>query len=227
MNKNLIDYLSKFITEKRFETFLKVINERTDYISIVLEDIYQAQNASAVLRSCDCFGIQNVHIIENENEYNINPTVALGSSQWLNLHRYNSKEQNTIDTINSLKKQGYRIIATTPHTDNVNLEEFDIEKGKFALMFGSEQPGLSDIAMEHADEFLKIPMYGFTESFNISVSAAIILNTLTDRLREKNNLNWLLSEDEKEDVLLNWYKNSINNSEGIIRTYISNNKSNL
>lgn len=215
MNKNLIQYLSKFITEKRFETFQKVIKDRTDYITVVLEDIYQAQNASAVLRSCDCFGIQNVYVIENENEYNINPTVALGSSQWLNLNRYNSKEQNTVDAVNELKNKGYRIVATTPHTNDINLEDFDIEKGKFALMFGSEKPGLSEIAMKHADEFLKIPMYGFTESFNISVSAAICLHHLSHSMRN-SEINWQLSEIEQEEIMIDWLKKTIKKSKLLI-----------
>ena len=218
MNKKLIQYLSKFMTEKRYETFQKVINERTDYITVVLENIYQAQNASAVLRSCDCFGIQNVHIIENDNEYNINPTVALGSSQWLNLHRYNKEEHNTVEAIKTLKSQGYRIIATTPHTDDVNLEDFDISKGKFALMFGSEQPGLTDIAMEHADEFMKIPMYGFTESFNISVSAAISIHHLSHSLRN-TEIGWRLPETEQDEIMLDWLKKSIKKSKLLVEQF--------
>ncbi len=220
MTKELIQYLSTFVTEDRFSLFNKIIKERTRYMTVVLEDIFQPHNASAVLRSCDCFGVQDVHIIENENEYNINPDVALGSSKWLNLYKYNEAENNTLNTINTLKKKGYRIIATTPHTDDVNLEDFDISKGKFALMFGSEQPGLSDIAMKNADEFLKIPMYGFTESFNISVSAAIVLHHLSLKLRQ-SDIKFILPEDEQNTIILEWLKQSIKKSDLIIEKFLT------
>ncbi len=223
MNTELIQYLSRFITEERFTLFNKIIKDRTKYMTVVLEDIYQPHNASAVLRSCDCFGVQDVHIIENENEYSVNPDVALGSSKWLNLYKYNESENNTLSTIHTLKEKGYRIIATTPHTDDVNLENFDISKGKFALMFGSERPGLSDIAMNNADEFLKIPMYGFTESFNISVSAAIILHHLSLKLRH-SDLNFRLTENEQNIIISEWLKRSIKDSENIIKKYLQTHK---
>ncbi len=223
MNIELIQYLSRFITKERFSLFNKNIQDRTKYMTVVLEDIYQPHNASAVLRSCDCFGVQDVHIIENENEYSVNPDVALGSSKWLNLYKYNEFENNTLSTIHTLKEKGYRIIATTPHTNDVNLENFDVSKGKFALMFGSERPGLSDIAMNNADEFLKIPMYGFTESFNISVSAAIVLHHLSLKLRQ-SDINFKLTNIEQEEITLEWLKRSIKDSESIINKYLQTHK---
>ena len=141
-DKGLIEYLSSVITEERYVQIQKVLQNRTRYLTVVLEDIYQSQNASAVLRTCDCFGIQDVHIIENKNEYNINPDVVQGASKWLSLSYYNERENNTLDAINKLKADGYRIVATTPHTNDVNLEEFDINSGKIALVFGTELTGI-------------------------------------------------------------------------------------
>jgi tRNA (guanosine-2'-O-)-methyltransferase len=214
----LIEFLKELITEDRFNTFNKALSERTRYITVVLEDLFQSHNASAVLRSCDCFGIQDVHMIENKFTYNVNPDVSLGSTQWLSLYRYNQNECNTLNTIKTLKDKGYRIVATTPHTNDIMLEDLDLEKGKVALMFGSELPGLSDIAMKNADEFVKINMFGFTESFNISVSAAICLFELTKKLRQLK-INWHLSDDEKNELLLNWLKISIKDSKNIIKLY--------
>jgi len=214
MIKKRIDFFKEFLTDQRWDVFNKVIDERTRYMSVVLEDIYQSQNASAVLRTCDCFGVQDVHVIENVNQFKINPDVVLGSTKWLNLYNYNSFENNTLSTIQTLKSNGYRIVATTPHNNDVELDNFDLEKGKFALFFGSELPGLSNIVMENADEFLKIPMYGFTESFNISVSAAIILHHLTFKLR-KSLIEWKLSEIEKDEILYNWIKTSVKDSDKI------------
>jgi tRNA (guanosine-2'-O-)-methyltransferase len=160
-----------------------------------------------------------VHIIENENIYDINPDVALGSNKWLDLIKYNQKNNNTADAITSLKKKGYRVVATTPHTHDVNLDNFNLEKGKIALLFGTELLGLSEQALDLADEYVKIPMYGFTESFNISVSAAIILHTLSNKLRNSESINWHLTSDEKNEILLQWYKNAVKDSEGIIEKF--------
>jgi tRNA (guanosine-2'-O-)-methyltransferase len=223
MAEILIEYLRQFITDRKWDLFKKIIDQRTRYITVVLEDIYQAQNASAVLRTSDCFGIQDVHIIENTNEFKINPDVELGAAQWLNISNYNSLENNTLATIRHLRNIGYRIIATTPHTNDVELENFDLNKGKIALFFGSEQPGLSEIMMNNADEFLKIPMYGFTESFNISVSASIILHQLVEKLK-KSSINWQLNNEEKNEVILNWLKYSIKESEKIIKEYYRRNR---
>ncbi|MFO7842339.1 MAG: RNA methyltransferase [Bacteroidales bacterium] len=220
MNSDLVNYLEQFITQKRLNLFHQILNQRTRYITVVLEDIYQSQNASAVLRTADCFGIQDVHIIENKNEYQINPDVALGSYKWLNLIKYNNQKSNTLEAISDLKKQGYRIVATTPHTKDVNLEDFDLTRGKTALFFGTELNGLTDTMIDNADEYIKIPMVGFTESFNISVSVAIILHHLTSLLR-KSEIDWQLSDNEKEEILLEWLKKTIKKSSLLIDDFLS------
>lgn len=217
-NKKIIKFLSELVTNERYENFVRVLNLRTNYITVVLEDLFQSHNASAVIRSCDCFGIQDIHFIENKYQFSENPEVAVGASNWLNLYRYNKLENNSLKTIQFLKNKGYRIIATTPHTNNVLLENFDLSKGKFALFFGSELPGLSNIVLDNADEFLKINMFGFTESFNISVSAALCLYELVKNLRN-SNINWQLTEEEKDKILVNWLKYSIKDSENILKCY--------
>ena len=211
-----IEYLRQFVTEHRWNLFQQVIESRTRYITVVLEDIYQPHNASAVLRTCDALGVQDIHIIENRNEYRVNPDVALGAQKWLSLHKYNGKENNTLDAIEHLRSKGYRIVATTPHRNDVELKDFDLTGGKVALFFGSELPGLSEDVLDNADEYLKIQMYGFTESFNISVSAAIILHYLTAKLREAD-LPWRLSDHEKKEVILQWLKNSVRNADALLR----------
>lgn len=208
VNQLLVNFLSQFVTEERLSTFDRVLGNRTRYITVALENIYQPQNASAVIRTCDCFGIQDLHVVENDNEYVLNPDVTIGSDKWINRIHYNSKLDNSLHAIQALKKDGYRIVATTPHTNDVNLHDFDLEKGKVALFFGTELHGVSEVVMERADEFLKIPMYGFTESFNISVSASIILHYLTLKLRN-SNLAWCLTEEEKLLLKLDWLRKTI------------------
>jgi len=212
MEQKLLAYLSEFVTPARLALFEKVLNNRTNYITVVLEDIFQPQNASAVLRSCDCLGIQNVHVIENRNEFTVNKEVSLGASKWLNIHKYNEKENNSLQAVKTLKEQGYRIVATTPHIKEQLLPDFDVQKGKAALVFGSELSGISEIIMNQADEFLKIPMYGFTESFNISVSAALILYEISMRIRQLDGKAWKLSEEEKMEIKLKWVRATIKQS---------------
>jgi tRNA (guanosine-2'-O-)-methyltransferase len=209
MQEKLIEYLSQFVTDRRVRLFDTLLNQRTRYITVVLEDIFQAHNASAVLRSCECFGVQDVHFIENRNEYHISPDVALGADKWLNLFRYNQLAENTLSAIESLKSNGYRIVATTPHKNDGKLEDFNLQKGKVALLFGSELNGLSPLAMKLADEFVKIPMSGFTESLNISVTAALFLHHLTGKLRKDDTIKWPLTREEKLEIKLVWLRNSI------------------
>jgi len=216
-NTLLAEYLSGFVTENRIEKFNKIIDSRTRHVTIALEDIYQPHNASAVLRSCECFGVQDVHIIENENKYEVNPDVALGSSKWLTLNRYNKKEHNTSDCIRKLKKEGYHIVATSSHKNDCTIEQLPLDN-KVALFFGTELHGLSSEVLDHADSYVKIPMYGFTESFNISVSAAICLFSITSRLRN-SAIKWQLSGKEKSDIKLQWLKNSIKDAESIEKEF--------
>jgi tRNA (guanosine-2'-O-)-methyltransferase len=211
--KKLINYLSGFITERRRQLFERVLDYRTRYITVVLEDIYQSQNASAVLRSCECFGIQDIHIIENKNEYKINPDVVMGSNKWLNLNRFHGKKFNTSDAIKNMRDKGYRIVSTTCGEGSVNLEDFDIKKGKFALFFGTELTGLTGEMLDQADEHLKIPMLGFTDSFNISVSAAVILHHLTLKMHG-SSVDWKLGESERDDLMIAWLQKSIKHLRG-------------
>ncbi|MFH1296670.1 MAG: RNA methyltransferase [Bacteroidota bacterium] len=216
----ILTYLLTFISENKQQKFREIIQFRTRHITIVLEDIYQPHNASAVLRSCDCFGVQDVHIIENKNKYEVNPDIALGSAKWLKLIKYNQKENNTTSCLTRLKEQGYQIVATTPHKDDFTPEEFPLEK-KFALLFGTELQGLTSEALHLADNFIRIPMVGFTESLNISVSAAILIHALTGRLYS-SEINWRLSEEEQTDILISWAAAMIKTPDLLIRNFMGN-----
>ena len=206
--KHLIAHLSGFLTEARYEKMRSVLENRTRYLTVVLEDIYQPHNASAVLRSCDGFGIQDVHIIENRNSYKVNPGVELGTSRWLSLTKYNRKGYNSSEAIETLRRRGYRIVATSPHANDTPLEDFDLQRGKTALFFGNELDGLTGKVIAEADEYLRIPMYGFVESFNISVSCAITLQHLIYRLRGMP-FEWKLTEEERDELLLAWIRRSV------------------
>lgn len=217
MNNKLLSYLEGFVSENRKLLFKKILEDRTRHFTVVLEDIYQQHNSSAVIRSCDIFGIQDVHIIENKYHSNVSKHVAKGSQKWLTFHQYNQKMNNTLNCLNDLKNNGYQIIGTTPHNNTLYLHDFDITK-KSAFVFGVEKMGISKIVTDNADGFLKIPMVGFTESLNISVAAAIILENLTHKLR-KSSVNWKLTEKEQRFLYQLWIEKTIKNVDQIKQHY--------
>ena len=209
----LLEHLETYLTENRLQRFHNVIDKRTKFFTVATEDVYQLHNTSAVIRSCDVFGIQEVNIVEETNTKRIDREIAMGAQKWVDLNRYHSVK----DCITDLKQKGYQIVATTPHTDDCELHDFDVTK-KACFFFGRETEGLSPEVLKEADVFMKIPMVGFTESLNISVSAAIILQHVTTKLK-KTDIDWQLTENEKLEKRLDWCKKTIKSYEEIIERY--------
>lgn len=215
--KALTQYLEGFVSERRRGRLNEVLNERTNHLTLVLEDVYQTHNFSAVLRSADIFGIQTTNFIENRNKYKISEDVSMGSTQWLTLNRYQHHENNTRACLTDLKAKGYKLVATSLHKNSISLQDLDLSK-PVALIFGTELTGISSDVEEMADEFVKLPMYGFTESFNISVCAALCMYELSTRLR-KEVPNFELSPIEKEDIYIEWLKASVKKHDLIIKEF--------
>ena len=215
-NQDLLTYLEGFITENRKEGFLRVLKNRTKHFTVAMEDVFQLHNTSAVMRSCEVFGIQELNVIEQKFGKSIDKEIAMGAEKWVDINRFSSIQ----DCVTNLKRKGYQIIATTPHNDSCLLHEFDITKPS-ALFFGTERDGLSEEVMQQADGFLKIPMVGYTESLNISVSAAIIIQDITNRLRQ-SNIDWQLSEEEVLEKRLDWTRKSIKDIEFIEKKFYEN-----
>lgn len=217
--QNTIDYLSGIINEERRERLQQVLGERTRHITVVLEDVYQPQNASAVVRTCECLGIQELHVIENLYEYRLNPAVVQGSSKWIDLIRHNREEQdNSRACIEQLKQRGYRIIAMDPAPGGRTVDQLDISD-KLALCFGSEEPGLSATLLDLADETVKIPIHGFTQSYNLSVSAGISLYTLVTALRN-SAVDWRLGEPDATDLYIKWLAHSTPSGQSLLEKYL-------
>lgn len=209
----LLEYLESHLTENRKLRFKKVLAQRTKHFTVATEDVYQLHNTSAVIRSCDVFGIQEVNIVEEINSKRIDREIAMGAQKWVDLNRYHT----VTSCIKDLKLKGYQIVATTPHAQDCDLMDFDITK-KSCFFFGRETQGLSQQVIDEADCFLKIPMVGFTESLNISVSAAIILQQVTAQLR-KSTLKWQLTEEELIEKRFDWIKKTLKNYDGIVKRY--------
>ncbi|NKI32617.1 TrmH family RNA methyltransferase [Croceivirga thetidis] len=212
---DLLEYLEGFLTTERKARFEKILSERTNFLTVAIEDVFQLHNTSAIVRSCDSFGIQSVHVVEERYQERLDKNIAMGAQKWVDVHRY----QSTSTCVDELKSRGYQVIATSPHEQSVTLDSFEFSS-KTALFFGTEWHGLSQEVLDKADGFLHIPMIGFSESLNVSVSAAIILQTLSKKLRN-SNFDWTLSEDEILRKRLDWAKKSIKNVEGIIERYLA------
>jgi tRNA (guanosine-2'-O-)-methyltransferase len=219
---SLIAHLEQFITANRRERLLNVLRHRTAHVAVVLENVYQAHNASAVIRSCECFGIQHVHFIENRNHMRVSDEVAMGSSRWVDIHRHTAGTSNTADALNTIRNAGYRLVGVTPHENGHIPETLPISQ-KTALVFGTEMAGLSAEAASQCDAFLKIPMYGFTESFNVSVCAALCLYTITNRLRAEM-AGAQLGDNEKKELYLKWLLADIDMSGAIVSRFLEDKK---
>jgi tRNA (guanosine-2'-O-)-methyltransferase len=213
-------YLGSFLTDSRRERIDQVLEERTRYLTIVLEDVYQPHNASAVLRSCECFGIQDVHIVEDRNTYSVNRDVVLGAADWLDLIRHRAREGKGVRACcDELRAAGYRLVAASPGEGSaVALDDVSVET-PLAVLFGTEEEGLSAAAREEVAEHIRIPMFGFTGSFNVSVSAALVLRELTRRIRS-SPVAWRLSEEEKQSLRLKWYRRMVKGSDLLEQRYL-------
>ena len=212
----LYEKTSQFFSDNKRMLFDRLASLRTRHITVVLEDVYQSHNASAVLRSCDCFGVQDVHVVEARNPFNPAGDVAVGSSKWVDYYRHASIQE----AYSHLHKQGYRIVATLPHENDQMITDLDISQPT-ALVFGTELTGLTQEAIDGADAYVKIPMYGFTESFNISVCAALSLFSLTERMRRAPDLAWQLNDDDLLELKLHWAAHAIPDGERVINNLMN------
>jgi len=217
--RELSDYLCQFVTAERQAKIERILSQRTRYLTVMVEDFHLSQNASAVLRTSEGLGIQDIHIVENENSFKLNRDVTRGSNKWLTLHQYNEAGHNsTADCFEVLRQRGYKLVATCPHEAAFAPEDLPLDK-PVALLMGSEHEGLSDYALEYADYAVKIPMTGFLESFNVSVSAAVCLYILTRRLKEQD-IPWQLSDAEKTHLRLDWLTMSSRSSEALVEQFL-------
>lgn len=214
-----IDYLATFMTEERFALFGRTLAQRTNYMTILAENTFHPHNAAALIRHCEAFGVQQMHTIETRCQFDPSQNISRGSDRWLNLVRHTS----TAEALAALKADGYRLVATTPHRESCTPETFDVTKGKFALIFGTEHAGISDEAMAAADEYLRIPMCGMVESLNVSASAAILIYQLSQRLRTQVT-GWELTKTEQTRLLYEWVRQSVKDADRILQRHFDENR---
>ncbi|MBR7115593.1 MAG: RNA methyltransferase [Alistipes sp.] len=205
-------YLETFLTEERIEVLRCTLSSRTRYMTILTENTFHPQNASALVRHCEAFGLQDLHTVETRCKFSPNVNIVRGTDKWVDLTRHDSTEE----AIAALKGAGYRLVATTPHRESCTPETFDVERGPFCLVFGTEHAGVSDEIIEAADEYLRIPMCGMVESLNVSASAAILIYMLSQRMRLSPSIDWRLKEDDAREMLFRWVMSSVKDSQRIL-----------
>lgn len=220
-DQGLLEYLGQYITEHKKNVMEQVLSKRTRFLTVVLEDIFKPHNASAVIRTCDCFGLQDLHVIEKTTQYKVNPYVTRGASQWVDLHKYNGENGSSVELcFDALRKKGYKIYGTSPAPTSISV--YDLEpKEKIALVFGNEHEGISEEVKSKADGLVHIPMLGFTESFNISVSASIFLFDLIRKAEKYQHSHFYLSEKEKNELRLKWYREIVKHSDLHEKRYLA------
>lgn len=207
-----LEYMTRFITNERREVLQRTVAQRTHYMRILTENMFHPQNASAIMRHCEAFGIQQIHTVEDRCKFDPSVNIVRGTQKWVDVEHH----ETTAEALAALKGEGYRIVATTPHRCSATPETFDVTKGKFALVFGTEHAGISDEVIEAADDFLMIPMCGMVESLNVSASAAILIYMLSERIRQSVD-GWQLSDAEQLKLLTRWTMSSVRDYEGILR----------
>lgn len=207
-----LEYMTRFITDERREVLQHTVAQRTHYMRILTENMFHPQNASAIMRHCEAFGIQQIHTVEDRCKFDPSVNIVRGTQKWVDVEHHDT----TAEALRALKSEGYRIVATTPHRCSATPETFDVTKGKFALVFGTEHAGISDEVIEAADDFLMIPMCGMVESLNVSASAAILIYMLSERIRQSVD-GWQLSDAEQLKLLTRWTMSSVRDYEGILR----------
>ena len=205
-------YMESFLTDERREVLRRTLSSRTRYMTILTENTFHPQNASALVRHCEAFGVQELHTVETRCKFSPNVNIVRGTDKWVDITRHDS----TADAIAALKGAGYRLVATTPHRESCTPETFDVERGPFCLVFGTEHAGVTDEIIEAADEYLRIPMCGMVESLNVSASAAILIYMLSQRRRLSPSIDWHLKEADEREMLFRWVMSSVRDAERIL-----------
>lgn len=204
-------YLAEFMLPERREALARALDNRTDYMTVMTENMFHPQNASAIVRHCEAFGVQNIHTVESLCAFNPNLNIVRGTDKWIDINRH----ATTAEALGALKAQGYRIVATTPHRESCTPETLDVCRGRFAIVFGTEKQGISDEVVAAADDFLRIPMCGLVESLNVSASAAILIYILSQRMRREVG-EWQLSAERHAELLYRWYRASVKDADALL-----------
>lgn len=212
--QKIFEYLKGFLTPARLEKIERQSAKSSDYILPIVEDIYQFRNAAAIVRSVEACGFHKVVALEQNNVFDPNLRVTKGADIWVEVE----KMPRNITSLQTIRDRGYKIVAVSPERNATMLPDYQ-PKEPVALVFGTEWEGATDELLDFADETLAIPMYGFTQSFNVSVAAAICMYDLKQKLLTSNQ-DYLLNEEKRTKLKIRWATNSIPSGQEILDKYL-------
>lgn len=210
----IFEYLKQFLTEKRLYKIQYFSERSSDFVLPIIGDVYQFRNAAAIVRSVEACGFHKVVALEEENIFEPNLRVTKGADTWVEVE----KMSHQISSLQKIRERGYKILAVSPERNAKLLPDYNI-KEPTALVFGTEKEGVSEEFLDFADETLAIPMYGFTESFNVSVAAAICMYDFKQKLI-KSDLDYFLKDEKLLQTRIRWAVNSIRSGEEILNQYL-------
>lgn len=211
------DYLKKFLTNERLEKIEEKSHESSDFVLPIMEDVYQFRNAAAIVRSAEACAFHKIMALESKNIFEPNLQVTKGADTWVQV----DKKPHHLQTLENVKSKGYRLVAVSPEKNATPLPDFKITQ-PVALVFGTEWQGVTDDFLDYCDETLVIPMYGFTQSFNVSVAAALCMYDLKQKLIH-SGIDYKLNEEKRLQLMIRWAVNSIRSGEEIHKDYLSKN----
>ncbi|MBW8359657.1 MAG: RNA methyltransferase [Weeksellaceae bacterium] len=213
-HQTTFNYLKRFLTDERLTKIERYAAESSGYALPVMEDIFQFRNAAAIVRSVEACGFHKIVAMESENEFNPYLKVTKGAETWVEVE----KMPHSLESLQEIKNRGYKILAVSPENNATMLPDYDL-KEPVALVFGTEKEGVTDEILDFADETLAVPMYGFTESFNVSVAAAICFYELRQKLI-KSGIEYKLTGDKLWELKVRWARNSIPRGEQVLEHYL-------
>lgn len=209
------NYLKQFLTTARLEKIEKYAPESTGFILPVMEDIFQFRNAAAIVRSAEACGIHKIVALEKDHIFNPNLKVTKGAENWVEVE----KLPYDIETLKQIKARGFKIVAVSPENNATHLPDFKIEQ-PISLVFGTEHEGVTEEILDFADETVSIPMFGFTQSYNVSVAAAICFYDLRQKL-ENSDIDFKIPAEQILDLKIRWAVNSLQSGAEILRKFLA------
>ncbi len=226
MNEHEI--LSSLVSQRRIERFKAILSNRTRWLTVVLDDFYHVHNMSAVIRSAEAFGIQDVHVAQISNPFKPSKGVSLGTEQWVTIFKY----RTVTECVESLRHRGYNIYCAHPPAikgNSISSRSFSVDslplERKAAVVFGRELDGLHKEFLENSDGTFFIPMKGLAESLNVSVSAGVALYELRRRMEDEiDQSSWRLSHQERLELLDEWVLKSVRRGKAVLNEIIQRTK---
>ncbi len=201
--REFYEMLSKELTPHKKALFEEKVRHRTRHFTLGLENMMKTQNASALMRTADAFGVQRVDVYDKEERWSVSSGISKGVEKWLDVSFFNTYDEgDALTWATRLKEKGHKLYVTALDAKARPVNSLD-PKVPATICFGNEKEGASATLLEAADETVYIPMQGFVESFNVSVSCGIVMHHMTLGMERAGIARGLEPEDEL-DTLIQW-----------------------